>query len=110
MGFGTKNVPQNDGMASIGAAREEERMAKKARRATKKARSNKWSRANIMNYIAGGIVALSMVLGSVFVFGGAPTPSQAPQPTPIITTVAPTATPVPAVSQGATTPTPQPTP
>ncbi len=79
-------------------------MAKRSRVAAKKARSKKWSTANIMNYILGGIVALSMVLGSVFVFGGATPTSQAPQPTPIVAT----ATPVPALSQGATpTATPQ---
>ncbi len=80
-------------------------MPKKSRRG--KRRSNKWSRANIMNIIAGGIVAFSMVLGSIFVFGGAGTPSQqAPQPT-----VVATATPAPAVGQAPTptvivTPTP----
>jgi hypothetical protein len=86
------------------AAREEECMAKRSKSA-KKGRSNKWSTANIMNYILGGVVALSMVLGSVFVFGGATPSSQAPQPTAIVAT----ATPVPALSQGVTmTPTPKP--
>ncbi len=80
-------------------------MAKRSRAAAKKkGRSNKWSTANIMNYILGGIVALSMVLGSIFVFGGATPSSQAPAltPTPIVTTA-------PVVSQSATiTPTPKP--
>ncbi len=80
-------------------------MAKRSRAAAKKARSKKWSTANIMNYILGGIVALSMILGSIFVFGGATPTSQAPQPT---ATIVVTATPGPALSQGATpTATPQ---
>jgi hypothetical protein len=78
-------------------------MPKKIKSAAKKKRSNKWSTANIMNYVLGGIVALSMVLGSVFVFGGATPSAQAPQPTPIVAT----ATPAPGVSSSATvTPTP----
>ncbi len=79
-------------------------MAKRSRAAAKKVRSKKWSTANIMNYILGGIVALSMILGSVFVFGGATPSSQAPAvtPTPIVTTA-------PVLSQGATvTPTAKP--
>lgn len=79
-------------------------MAKRSRRA--KARSNKWSRANILNYIAGGFVAVSMVLGSVFVFGGVGTNSSAantPTPAPITATATlsssliqgPTVTPTP---------------
>ncbi len=79
-------------------------MAKKSRSASKKGRSNKWSAANIMNYILGGIVALSMVLGSIFVFGGASPNTQPPTvtPTPIVTIA-------PASAQGATVP-PTPTP
>ncbi len=78
-------------------------MAKKSQRSSKK-RSKKWSRANIMNFVLGGIVALSMVLGSLFVFGGASPSSQAPAPT--VVTVPTTA---PVVSQGVTlTPTPVP--
>ncbi len=79
-------------------------MAKRSRSAAKKGRSKKWSAANIMNLVLGGIVALSMVLGSIFVFGGATPSSQAPSvtPTPIVTTA-------PVLSQGATvTPTPTP--
>ncbi len=83
-------------------------MPKKARRV--KGRSNRWSSANIMNLVAGGIVALSMVLGSIFVFGGAPTPNSSAQSQP---TIVATATTVPSVG-GAATPTvvisPTPTP
>ncbi len=77
-------------------------MAKKSQRSSKK-RSKKWSRANIMNYVLGGLVALSMVLGSLFVFGGASPSTQAPPPPTTIVA------PAPAVSQGTTlTPTPVP--
>ncbi len=82
-------------------------MPKKGKRT--KGRSHKWSSANIMNLVAGAIVALSMVLGSIFVFGGAPTPSSSSaqnQPT-----VVATQTTVPSVGSAATptvviTPTP----
>ncbi len=80
-------------------------MAKKSRR--KQARSKKWNRANTMNFVAGVILAVSMILGSVLVFGSA-APSSSPQitPTPIVTT-----TTVPAVGAGATlTPVTTPTP
>ncbi len=80
-------------------------MPKKARRAT--GRSRKWSRANIMNLVAGGIVALSMVCGSIFVFGGAPQPNSSAQSQP---TVVATATTVPAVSAGTPTVVITPTP
>ncbi len=73
-------------------------MAKKSR-PKKKGRSQKWSNANIANYVLGGIVALSMILGSIFVFGGATPQNQAPVPTAIIVA---TSTPMPALSQGAT--------
>ena len=80
-------------------------MAKKSKRA--KGRSQKWSRANVMNLVLGGIVALSMVLGSIFMFGGTAPQANSTQPTPtvVVTTQAP------GVSQGATlTPTPAATP
>ncbi len=71
-------------------------MAKKSKQA--KGRSQKWSRANVMNYVLGGVVALSMVLGSIFMFGGTAPQGNAAQPTPTaaIMTLAP------GVSQGAT--------
>ncbi len=53
-----------------------------------------------------GAVALSMVLGTVFVFGGMPTPQAAP-PTPEVPTIAPTA-PVAPVAPTAPPPTPTP--
>ncbi len=79
-------------------------MSKKTRRPQKQ-KNKKWSRANIMNYVAGGIVAVSMVLGSVVVFGGAQ-PSAAPTAVP--TTVA-AVTPTTSV-QAAPTSTPAATP
>lgn len=72
-------------------------MAKRSKRP--KGRSKKWSRANTMNFVLGGIVALSMILGSVFVFGGA-TPGPAPAATASII-----ATAVPPVVQENPTPT-----
>ncbi len=80
-------------------------MPKKARRV--KGRSNRWSSANIMNLVAGGIVALSMVLGSIFVFGGAPTPSSSAQNQP---TIVATATSVPSLNAGTPTVVISPTP
>ncbi len=82
-------------------------MPKKGRRTT--GRSRKWSRANIMNLIAGGILAVSMVCGSIFVFGGAPQSNSSAQTSP---TVVATATTVPAVVAGTPTVviTPTPTP
>ncbi len=76
-------------------------MAKKVRR--KQPQSKKWSRSNVANYILGGLVALSMVLSSVLVFGGV-TPRGAPPPaaTPVIVSGTSTPTPVSVV----TTPTP----
>ncbi len=83
--------------------------APKGQKGAKK-RSQKWSRANIANFVLGGIVALSMLLGSVFMFGGVtPQNNNQSQPTPIVTS-----TPMPASIQGvtstsipaATTPTP----
>ncbi len=71
-------------------------MPKKGRRA--KGRSRKWSRANIMNFVAGGIVAISMVLGSIFVFGGA-TPTASPQ---AASTAVVTQTSVPSVGSAGT--------
>ncbi|MGE5140959.1 MAG: hypothetical protein ACM3JD_15950 [Rudaea sp.] len=65
-------------------------MPKKSRR---RGNRNKWSRANILNYIASGILGLSMLLGSIFVFGGVGGPSSAstgPTPTPIVATITPT--------------------
>jgi hypothetical protein len=71
-------------------------MAKKSKRP--KGRSKKWSRANVMNFVLGGVVALSMVLGSVFVFGGA-----APQqPAPGETSTVVATVPAPAVQQNVT--------
>ena len=63
-------------------------MAKKGRRPQKgrKRQSRKWSRANLLNYIAGAVIAASMVLGSVFVFGGGTPPNNVPPPTPVIAT------------------------
>jgi hypothetical protein len=87
-------------------------MPKKSRRP--KGRSRKWSRANIMNFAAGSIVVVSMVLGSVFVFGGASQQPAATVPTaPIITSAPPTvvpqsSTPTVVVSPAAVTPTPAP--
>lgn len=67
-------------------------MAKKARR--KQPQSKKWSRSNVINYILGGLVALSMILSSVVVFGGAtPQPAPLPSPTAVPTAAAPTAVP-----------------
>lgn len=66
-------------------------MPKKSRR--RGGGRSKWSRANIMNYIASAILGLSMVLGSIFVFGGVGGPSTAatgPTPTPIVSTATPT--------------------
>jgi hypothetical protein len=84
-------------------------MAKKSKRP--KGRSKKWSRANIMNFVLGGVVALSMVLGSVFVFGGAAPQQSAPEATSTVVATAP----APAVQQNLTptaavTPTPAATP
>ncbi len=79
-------------------------MAKRSRR-QQQARNKKWSRANTMNYIAGVILAVSMILGTVFVFGGAQPSQQAYQPTaPVVVTAAPPA------AQAAATNTPAPTP
>ncbi len=80
-------------------------MSKKSRRP--KGRSKKWSRANVLNYVAGAIVAVSMILGSVFVFGGVTPQTAAPQ----ATSIAPTSTPVPVIQQNSTpTPAVSPTP
>ncbi len=73
-------------------------MPKKSRRVT--ARSRKWSSANIMNLVAGGILAVSMVCGSIFVFGGAPSNSSSAQTQP---TIVATATTVPALVAGTPT-------
>jgi hypothetical protein len=77
-------------------------MPKKPRRRP----NRKWSRANIMNYVASAILGLSMVLGSIFVFGGvgnSSTASTQVTPTPIISTATPTS----ALGAGPTvTPTP----
>ncbi len=68
-------------------------MSKKSRRP--KGRSKKWSRANVLNYVAGAIVAVSMILGSVFVFGGVTPQSAARQ-------VTSTSTPVPVIQENST--------
>jgi poly(3-hydroxybutyrate) depolymerase len=87
-------------------------MSKKSRRP--KGRSKKWSRANVLNYVAGAFVAVSMILGSVFVFGGVTPQSSAPPVTPTIATSTPVpviqenATPTPAVSPTPAPPTPTP--
>ncbi|MGB8648310.1 MAG: hypothetical protein WCF84_23950 [Anaerolineae bacterium] len=74
-------------------------MPKKGRRA--RGKSTKWSRANIANLVTGGILAASMVLGSIFVFGGAATPTtSAPPPTSAIV-----ATPTTIPALGPATPT-----
>lgn len=82
-------------------------MASKTKKGQK---SKKWSGANTMNFVLGAIVAVSMVMSSIFVFGAAQNngtaPSQsAPQiinntavPSPTIgftPTPAPTKTPTP---------------
>ncbi len=82
-------------------------MAKKAKGQKKRARSQKWSRANIANYVLGGIVAVSMLIGGVFAFSTPQVSAPPPTPTPMI---AVTPTPMPASVQGVTlTPTPAPT-
>ncbi len=73
-------------------------MAKKNKR--QQTRSKKWSRANIMNYIAGLILAVSMVLGSVFVFGGVSTSNSAQSGPTTVATAVPTM--ASAVGAGAT--------
>ncbi len=80
-------------------------MPKKSKRARSK-RSGKWSRANTLNFVLGGIVAVSMLLGSLFVFGGAPTPSSSGSvvtPTAVVvqTTVVPGLQPGPTATSGA---------
>ncbi len=72
-------------------------MPKKGRRARGR---SKWSRANIANLVTGAILALSMVLGSIFVFGGAATPTASTPATSV--PVAATTTAVPAVGAAAT--------
>ena len=82
-------------------------MASKTKKGQK---SKRWSGANTMNFVLGAIVAVSMVMSSIFVFGAATsngsTPSQtAPQiinntvvPSPTVgftLTPAPTKTPTP---------------
>ncbi len=64
-------------------------MPKKSRRP--KGRSKKWSRANAMNFALTAVIALSMVLGSIVVFGSAAPQPSAPAPTvpPIVATAAP---------------------
>lgn len=63
-------------------------MPKKSRRP--KGRSKKWSRANVMNFALTAVIALSMVLGSIVVFGGATPQPSAPAPTaPIVATAVP---------------------
>ncbi len=74
-------------------------MPKKGKRA--RGKSTKWSRANIANLVTGGILALSMVLGSIFVFGGASSTPSASAPPTSVPTVA-TATAVPAVGAAPT--------
>ncbi len=73
-------------------------MPKKSRR--QKGRSKKWSSANIANIVLGGIIAVSMILGSIFVFGGASYGSNAgAQTTAVPTVVAATATATSSVGQ-----------
>lgn len=63
-------------------------MPKKSRRP--KGRSKKWSRANAMNFALTAVIAVSMVLGSIVVFGSAAPQPSAPAPTaPIVATSAP---------------------
>ena len=84
-------------------------MAKKAKgqkSQKKRGRSQKWSRANIANYVLGGIVAVSMLIGSVFMFGGTSPSASAPAPT---TMNAVTPTPTSSVQGISLTPTPGPT-
>lgn len=77
-------------------------MANKGKKGQK---SKKWSGANMMNFVLGAIVAFSMVLSSVFVFGAATSNGSAPlQTAPQI--INNTAVPSPTVGF---TPTPAPT-
>jgi hypothetical protein len=74
---------------------------------TSRRQKKKWSRAQIVNLILGSLVALSMVLGSVFVFGGA---ASQPTPAPYTPFVVPSDTPVPpTVTSGTDTPAVTPT-
>ncbi|HEY6042001.1 MAG TPA: hypothetical protein VIX58_07710 [Anaerolineae bacterium] len=84
-------------------------MASKSRKGNvrpKQKQSKKWSRSNIINYVLGVFVALSMVLGSVFAFAPSSPRSVAAQ-TPIIDQLASTPTPSALVTPvPAATPTP----
>lgn len=62
-------------------------MSKKSRRA--KARSKKWSRANILAFAATALIALSMVLGSALSFSAPPAQVQSTAVPTAIITIAP---------------------
>ncbi len=65
-----------------------------------KAKSQKRDWRFYMSLVLNGAVALSMVVGTVFIFGGAPTPQQS-VPTLEVPTLAPTTVPVPSATPAA---------